>query len=163
MGSAMVRKKAALPEWETIHTVREKARKAVSFWTRGKFGTQSAVPQESLRRAIGTGLGDVARRYPMAIRKDGRKNVWDMGLLEKSLRFDDPVTMLSSLGPADSGSWRAMLEQVEAEGCTTDQEATIRKALLRMMLPVHGTADPAGDPWAAGWALYRENMLRRKA
>jgi hypothetical protein len=156
----MTRKKDL--EREKVRQAREKARRAVAYWTHGRFGTQTAVPQGRIRRAMGMDLNDVVQRYPMAIRKERKTNVWDMQALERSLRFDDPVTMIGNLAPADSGTWRSLLESMEREDCTTDQETAIRVALLRMKLPLYGAGDPPDDPWAASWALYRENILKRK-
>ena len=31
-----------------------------------------------------------------------------------------------------------------------------------MMVPTFGTFELETDPWAARWALYRENLLKRK-
>jgi hypothetical protein len=111
---------------------------------------------------MGKDLGVVVKRYPMAILKDGKKNLWDMPLLADSLRFDDPETMLGSLTPVNPGAWLDLCRKEGTEGCSEIEENVIRAALLRMMVPTCGTFELATDPWAARWALYRENLLKRK-
>jgi hypothetical protein len=54
-----------------------------------------------------------------------------------------------------------MLERMKEEGCTTAQEMNIRAILVRMMVPVTSFPGMSIDPWTAGWALHRENMLSR--
>lgn len=147
---------------DDVQSVRSKARQAVSQWKKGQFGTQAEIPQESIRRVLGQHLGEVVKRYPMAIRREGQKNLWNLGVLEKSLEFDDPVTMLGHLASADASAWIDLLEGVKEKGCTTAQEMHIRANLVRMMVPVTCIPGLPNDPWAASWALYRENLLRRK-
>lgn len=155
--------KGSTQERDRVRKAREKARRAVSYWNEGGFGAQSSILQTRIGRVLGRDLGDVVKRYPLAIRKDGRKNLWDMTVLEDSLRFDDPVTMLGNLASADPAAWLELFQKVGAEGCSTAEEPVMRTALLRMKIPFYRLSDPASDPWAVGWALYRDNLLRRKS
>ena len=159
----MIRMKGSIQERERVRKAREQARRAVSYWNEGWFGAQSSILQAKIRRVIGRDLGEVVKRYPLAIRKDGRKNLWDMTVLEDSLRFDDPATMLGHLANADPSAWLDLLQKEGAEGCSTAEEKAIRIALLRMRVPLCGFSDPASDHWTVGWMLYRDNLLKRKS
>lgn len=158
----MTRTKGMNPERIQVRKARAKARRAVSCWADGGFGDQTRILQQNIRQVLGKDLGDVVKLYPMAIWKDGKKNVWDMTILADSLRFDDPATMLGSLTPTNPASWVGLIEKEGTEGCSAAEEKTIRTALLRMMVPTFGSFELPTDPWAARWALYRENLLRRK-
>jgi hypothetical protein len=159
----MTRRTASIQERQRVRNTREKARRAVSYWSEGWFGAQTAVLQERIGRVIGKDLDDVVQRYPLAVRRAGRKQLWDMTVLEGSLRFDDPATMLGNLAASNPEAWLALLQKEGEEGCSTAEENDMRTALMRMMVPIGSCADPAADPWAAGWALYRENLLSRKS
>ena len=89
----MSRNRGTSQEREQARKARAKARQAVSCWAAGGFGPRTRIPQESIRQVMGKDLGVVVKRYPKAILKDGKKNLWDMPVLADSLRFDDPVTM----------------------------------------------------------------------
>jgi hypothetical protein len=158
----MTRRKGSIQERERVRHAREKARRAVCYWYVGGFGAQTAIFQERIGRVIGKDLGDVVKRYPLAIRRDGKKNLWDMTVLEDSLRFDDPASMLDNLTRIDPAAWLDLFEKEDKERCSTAEENDVRTTLVRMMIPIGGSSDSA-DPWAVGWALYRENLLRRKS
>jgi len=159
----MTRRKGSIQERERVRKAREKARRAVSYWNEGCFGAQTGILQERIGQVIGKDLGDVVKRYPLAIRRDGKKNLWDMTVLEGSLRFDDPATMLGDLTATNPEAWLDLLRKEGEEGCSTAEENDVRTALMRMMVPIGSSSGPTTDPWAVGWALYRENLLRRKS
>jgi hypothetical protein len=158
----MARKQGTNQERDQARKARAKARRVVSYWADGWFGPQTRIRQESIRQVLGRDLGDVVERYPMAIRKEGKRQLWDLPVLADSLGFDDPAIMLDSLAPTDPGAWLDLFQKEEREGCSAAEENAIRTALMRMMVPTCGSFELAADPWAVRWALYRENLLKRK-
>ena len=112
---------------------------------------------------LGKNLSGVTKRYPRAIEKDGKDNLWDMKVLAGILRVDDPVTMVSLLASFHPGVWLDWIKRVEKEGCSPAEEAAIRNAHRELTGRISATAilDETGgqeiDPSVYSWRRYREN------
>ena len=111
----MARTKGMDQEREQTRKARAKARRVVSYWADGWFGSQTRILQDSIRQVMGKDLGDVVKRYPMAIRKEGKRRLWDLPVLADSLGFDDPAIMLGNLTPADPGAWLDLFQKEEGK------------------------------------------------
>lgn len=143
-----------------LKQTRELARCAVSHWRDHAPGMEGdEIQQQAIIRYVDEkNLASVVERYPRAIKKRGKENIWDMPTLELILHWEDPVTMLVMLASVDPGSWFSQLAEVEENGCSRAQEDAIRAA--KQMIHLMGPVDTSGDgPTIRGNRLFQENRL----
>jgi len=155
----MTGRKRVDQEREDARVARGKARRAVSLWREGRFGPEAEILQQVILVRLGKELSGVVKRYPAAIRIVGKKNLWNMVVLESILWFDDPVTMLGLLQGDSPSAQLEMIEKIEKEGCSHAQEETLRRAMLNRPI---ANVDAESDPEVIALRWYKENNLKRK-